>query len=243
MNVHCGEFICYQARGTRKGRFVSHQNFSVFRFDSTFKVLLPIMQQSLYQKFFPEAFTLETPRAILRLMKKEDFEILSPLTKHKDIWTYFTKDLYTDAELKQWMSDAFDDRARFVRVPLVVIDKDVNQVAGCTSFGNISFYDKRIEIGWTWLAPEFMSTGLNRHAKFALMSHAFEAMQMERVEIKTDALNERARKAIIKIGMYEEGILRSHMQMHSNRRRDSVYYSIIRDEWAAVKSRFFNDLS
>lgn len=201
------------------------------------------MQQQLYQKYFPENFTLETPRVLLRLMKREDIDVLSPLTKHEDIWKFFTKDLQTDAELKQWIDDALNDRARFIRMPFVVIDKDVNQVAGCTSFGNISFYDKRIEIGWTWMAPEFMGTGLNRHAKFALMSHAFEAMQMERVEIKTDVLNERSRKAIIKIGMYEEGVLRSHQQMHSNRRRDTIYYSIIRDEWLAVKKRFFNDLA
>lgn len=200
------------------------------------------MQQELYQKYFPDSFTLETPRVLLRLMKKEDFDVLSPLTKHEDMWVHFTKDLYSDDELKKWIDDALSDRARFIRVPFVVIDKDVNQVAGCTSFGNISFFDKRIEIGWTWLAPEFMSTGLNRHAKFALMSHAFEAMQMERVEIKTDVLNERSRKAIIKIGMFEEGVLRSHQQMHSNRRRDTIYYSIIRDEWLAVKQRFFNDL-
>ena len=88
-----------------------------------------------------------------------------------------------------------------------------------------------------------MGTGVNRHAKFALMSHAFEALQMERVEVKTDYLNERARKALIKIGMYEEGVLRSHMQMFNNRRRDTIYYSIIRDEWPEVKKRFFSDLA
>lgn len=200
------------------------------------------MQKELYQKFFPDSFTLETPRVLLRLLRHEDYDLLRPLTKDHDIWKFFTKNLYEDAELKLWIEDALEGRRNFNRMPFLVIDKDVNQVAGSTSFGNISFYDKRIEIGWSWLGTEFMGTGLNRHAKFALMSHAFEAMQMERVEIKTDVLNERSRKAILKIGMYEEGILRSHQQMHSNRRRDTVYYSIIRDEWLAVKMRFFSDL-
>jgi RimJ/RimL family protein N-acetyltransferase len=63
------------------------------------------------------------------------------------------------------------------------------------------------------------------------------------VEIKTDVLNQRARKALLKIGMYEEGVLRSHQQMHSNRRRDTIYYSIIRDEWVNVKKLFFSDLA
>ena len=88
-----------------------------------------------------------------------------------------------------------------------------------------------------------MGTGVNHHAKFALLSFAFEAMKMERVEIKTDNLNERAKMALVKIGMKAEGVLRSHMQMHSNRRRDSIYYSMLREEWETVKLLFFADLS
>jgi len=201
------------------------------------------MQQELYQKFFPDDFTLETPRVLLRLLKVEDFASLQPLAKNEDIWKYFTKQLSSDEELKKWIEDALNERKSFIRMPFIVIDKDTNTICGSTSFGNISFFDKRIEIGWSWLGVDFMGTGVNRHAKFALMSHAFEAMGMERVEIKTDVLNQRARKALLKIGMYEEGVLRSHQQMHSNRRRDTIYYSIIRDEWINVKKLFFSDLA
>ena len=201
------------------------------------------MQQDNYQRAFPDHFTLETPRVLLRLLKAEDFDALKKLTKDHDIWSYFTVDLYDDGELKKWMEEAFSSRKSFTRMPFVVIDKDSNEICGSTSYGNISFYDKRIEIGWSWLGVQHMGTGVNRHAKFALMSHAFEALQMERVEVKTDYLNERARKALIKIGMYEEGVLRSHMQMFNNRRRDTIYYSIIRDEWPEVKKRFFSDLA
>lgn len=201
------------------------------------------MQQELYQKFFPDDFTLETPRVLLRLLKVEDFTSLQPLTKDEDIWKYFTTKLSSDEELKKWIEDAMNGRKSFIRMPFIVIDKDTNTICGSTSYGNISFLDKRIEIGWSWLGVDFMGTGVNRHAKFALMSHAFEAMSMERVEVKTDVLNQRARKALLKIGMYEEGVLRSHQQMHSNRRRDTIYYSIIRDEWINVKKLFFSDLA
>ena len=201
------------------------------------------MQQELYQKFFPDDFTLETPRVLLQLLKTEDFASLQPLTKNEDIWKYFTKELSTDEELKIWIEAALNERKSFIRMPFIVIDKDTNTICGSTSYGNISFFDKRIEIGWSWLGVDFMGTGVNRHAKFALMSHAFEAMGLERVEIKTDVLNQRARKALLKIGMYEEGVLRSHQQMHSNRRRDTIYYSIIRDEWVNVKKLFFSDLA
>ncbi len=201
------------------------------------------MQQELYQKFFPDDFTLETPRVLLRLLKVEDFTSLQPLTKNEDIWKYFTTQLSSDEELKKWIEEALNARKSFIRMPFTVIDKDTNTICGSTSYGNISFLDKRIEIGWSWLGVDFMGTGVNRHAKFALMSHAFEAMGLERVEIKTDVLNQRARKALLKIGMYEEGVLRSHQQMHSNRRRDTIYYSIIRDEWINVKKLFFSDLA
>jgi RimJ/RimL family protein N-acetyltransferase len=201
------------------------------------------MQQENYQKYFPDDFTLETPRVQLRLLKPEDVHALKILAKNADIWKYFTFDLSDDTALMNWIDEALAGRRVFNRMPFLIIDKDNNQICGSTSYGNISFYDKRIEIGWSWLGIDFMGTGVNRNAKFALLSHAFEAMQMERVEVKTDYLNERARAALLKIGMYEEGVLRSHMQMHSNRRRDTVYYSIIRDEWLAVKKRFFPDLA
>ena len=201
------------------------------------------MQQENYQKFFPDDFTLETPRVQLRLLKPEDIHSLKTLSKITDIWKYFTFDLSDDTALMNWIDEALAGRRAFNRMPFLIIDKDSNQICGSTSYGNISFYDKRIEIGWSWLGIDFMGTGVNRNAKFALLSHAFEAMQVERVEVKTDYLNERARAALLKIGMYEEGVLRSHMLMHSNRRRDTVYYSIIRDEWLAVKKRFFPDLA
>lgn len=204
--------------------------------------LLLIMQQEMYQKFFPDSFTLETPRVLLQLLKQEDFSSLQVHTKNADIWKYFTFDLSDDTELKKWISEALAARKAFSRMPFIVIDKHSNEICGSTSYGNISFYDKRIEIGWSWLGVSFMGTGVNQHAKFALLSHAFEAMKFERVEIKTDYLNERARAALRKIGMFEEGVLRSHMQMHSNRRRDTIYYSIIREEWPSVKQRFFSEI-
>jgi RimJ/RimL family protein N-acetyltransferase len=84
--------------------------------------------------------------------------------------------------------------------------------------------------------------GVNKHAKFALLSYAFGVMKMERVEIKTDNLNERAKAALLKVGMIPEGVLRSHMQMHSNRRRDTIYFSILKSEWEERRARFFPEM-
>jgi RimJ/RimL family protein N-acetyltransferase len=195
-----------------------------------------------YQKYFPDHFTLETPRVLLRLMTQQDFDVLLPLTKDREIWKYFPNDLSDEQEFSTWMQKLFSERTQEIRMPFVVIDKHSNEVCGCTSYLNISFYDKRLEIGSTWLGTSFMGTGVNREAKFALLSFAFEVMKMERVEIKTDNLNERAKAALLKVGMKPEGVLRSHMQMHDNRRRDSIYFSIIRNEWEERKMHFFPEM-
>jgi len=195
-----------------------------------------------YKKFFPSSFSLETPKAILRLLDPADLTQLSLLTKNEEIWKFFTKDLSDDSSLEQWIAEALTERTAGKRMPFTIIDRDTKIICGSTSYGNISFYDKRVEIGWSWLGTAYMGTGVNRHAKFALLSFALEVMKMERVEVKTDNLNERAKAALLKIGMKPEGVLRSHMQMHSNRRRDSIYYSIIKEEWEKVKALFFGDL-
>jgi len=200
------------------------------------------MTDTPFKNYFSDGFMLETSRVILKPMKPDDFEALDPLTKDPDIWTWFNKDLSRPGELKAWMDEAFLLKKAEVRMPLVIIDQDTKQLCGCTSFGNISFYDKRIEIGWTWLGKEFIGMGINRQAKFALLSFAFEVMKMERVEIKTDVLNERSKAAILKVGLIPEGVLRSHMQMHSDRRRDTIYFGILRNEWAERKQSFFSDM-
>ena len=198
--------------------------------------------QPEYGKFFSEGFMLETSRVILRPMKPEDFDALEPLTHDTEIWTWFKQDLSKPGELKSWMNEAFEGKAAGTRMPLVILDQDTKQICGCTSYGNISFEDNRVEIGWTWLGKEYMGTGINRQAKFALLSYAFETMKMERVEIKTDAANERSKAAILKVGLIPEGILRSHMQMHSNRRRDTMYFGLLRNEWDERKQSFFSDM-
>ncbi len=197
---------------------------------------------SEYEHFFPAGFQLETPRVVLRLLQPDDVDHFLPLAQNKEIWKYFVKELDDPQELHSWVYVALQERAQHKRMPFTVIDKDTHEVCGSTSFLNISFYDKRIEIGSTWLGTPFIGTGVNRQAKFALLCYAFEVMKMERVEIKTDNLNERSKSALLKVGMVPEGVLRSHMQMHSNRRRDSIYFSIIRNEWEERKMQFFPDL-
>ena len=195
-----------------------------------------------FDSYFPANFSLETNKVLLRPMEEQDVEKYMQITQSEVLWKYFTKELNDEAQLRSWMQEALHDRATGKRVPFTVIKKDSGAVCGSTSYGNISFYDQRLEIGWTWVGESFLGSGVNHHCKYALLRYAFETMQFLRTEIKTDYLNGRARQALRNIGATEEGVLRSHMKMPHGRRRDSVYYSILNSEWEGVKQRFFRNM-
>lgn len=195
-----------------------------------------------YQRFFPDSFTLETPRVLLRFITPEDYGNLLPLTKEKAMWAYFRNDLSDENSFKSWIEMLWREKQEEKRAPFILIDKHTNEVCGSASYKSISFPDKRIEIGSVWLGTAFMGTGIIRPAFFALFSYAFEVMKMERVEVRVDNLNERAKAAYLKVGMIPEGILRSVEVVHGNRRRDVLYFSILRGEWEERKQSFFSEM-
>lgn len=111
------------------------------------------------------------------------------------------------------------------------------ELAGTTRYGDLRSQDSGLEIGWTWLHPRHMRTGVNPRMKRLLLAHAFEQMQMERVQLKTDIRNVRSQGAIAKLGATREGVLRSHMRRPDGTMRDTVMFSITRKEWPGVKAR------
>jgi RimJ/RimL family protein N-acetyltransferase len=185
---------------------------------------------------------LETDKVLLRPLQHLDIAAFSNIVNDPSLWDYFTLLLDDPAQLQQWVEIALREREEGKRIPFTIIEKATGAICGSTSFGNISYVDQRIEIGWSWLGKQFQGTGINFHAKFSLLSYAFDVLDWERVEIKTDNLNERSKQALRKIGATEEGVLRSHMQMPKNRRRDSVYFSIIKNEWAPIKNSIFKEI-
>lgn len=190
----------------------------------------------------PNNLILETSRVLLRPVSADDLSHFHALSQDIEMWAYFTLNLSDEKQLKQWLDAALHEMQTDTRRPFTIIDKDSGRIAGSTSIGNISYHDLRLEIGWSWLGKEFRSSGLNRHAKFAMMRYAFGEIGFERVEFKTDVLNERAKQGLRKIGGTEEGILRSHMTVWNNRRRTSVYFSVLKDEWPGVKQKLFSDI-
>ena len=187
-------------------------------------------------------FTLETNKVLLRPLEESDFDAFFALAQDEDAWKYFTLNLANKEHLKKWMDATLADKAANTKRPFTIIEKTSNKIAGSMSLLNISMHDLRLEIGASWLGKEFRSTDVNRHAKYSLMKYAFDELHFERVEFKTDVLNGRARRGLEKIGGKEEGVFRNHMTMWNNRRRDSVYYSVIKKEWQALKQTTFKDI-
>lgn len=192
---------------------------------------------------FKEEIVLENNFVILKPLEFKDFKGLKEVALDPEIWQYMPLTyLVQPGDLHEYIKKARKQRRQSLRYPFVIIDKLSGDIAGSTSYGNISLVDKRLEIGWTWLGKKYQGSGINKHCKFLLLKYAFETLAFERVELKTDVLNHRSRKAIQKIGAIEEGILRSHTLMNGGRRRDTVYYSILKEEWSAVKANNFKDL-
>jgi len=158
------------------------------------------------------------------------------------LWQITVNDGSTPEGMRRWAESALEDQRRGVAVPFATVLRETGQVVGGSRFGNISEPDRRAEIGWTWIAPAWQRTAVNTEAKYLMLRQAFEVWGLVRVEFKTDALNTQSRAALLRIGAREEGTFRKHALTWTGRWRDSVYFSILDDEWPAVKTRLASRL-
>lgn len=187
--------------------------------------------------FYPE---LENKRVYLRPLQETDIELLRPLAlAQPQLFKFMSAMIQNDDDLRAFIELALLDREEERSIPFLITDKSSGTIAGSTRYGNLDERNKKVEIGWTWIAEEFHNTGLNKAMKFLMLQYAFETLDMNRVEIKTNEKNERSRRAIESIGGRFEGILRSHMVNSDGTVRNTVYYSIIKEEWPEVKERIF----
>ncbi len=141
------------------------------------------------------------------------------------------------AAVPEFLKIAENMAAAKTAVPFCTLDRDTGLPIGSTRFGNIDAAHKRVEIGWTFLVPSHQRSGANREAKYLMLRYAFETLGCIRVELKTHHLNQQSRTAIAALGGIEEGILRNHMIMSDGSFRHSVVFSILPEEWPAVKAR------
>jgi RimJ/RimL family protein N-acetyltransferase len=147
----------------------------------------------------------------------------------------------TRDELGAWLEEALDAARAEREIPLVTISHKAG-IVGSTRFMALRPEHRSVEIGWTWLHPSAWRTGANAEAKLLMLTHAFDRWGCRRVELKTDALNERSRGAIEALGASFEGIHRQHMLVRGGENRDTAWYSILDDEWPEVRARLLERL-
>jgi RimJ/RimL family protein N-acetyltransferase len=146
------------------------------------------------------------------------------------------------AEFEDFNARVLDEQAHGLSVPFATFQRKPIQIVGTTRYMNMDLANRKVEIGSTWIAPEWQRTVINTEAKFLMLRHAFEVWNCVRVELKTDALNQRSRNAILRLGAKEEGTLRKHLLTWNGRQRDSVYFSILDTEWPQIKTRLESKL-
>lgn len=152
-----------------------------------------------------------------------------------DIFRWIPYSMQSPEDFRKLVAKIFGEQERGESVAFATVERRSGRVIGSTRFMNIDRRNRRVEIGSTWIAPAWQRTAVNTEAKYLMLRHAFEVWGCIRVELKTDALNQKSRNAILRLGAREEGTLRAHLVTWTGRVRDTVYFSILDSEWPAVK--------
>jgi len=156
---------------------------------------------------------------------------------HEEIFRWYPWSMRTAVDFTQYVERVLAEQNTELSVAFATVVRESGEVVGSTRFMNIDATNRHVEIGSTWIVPAWQRTGVNTEAKYLMLRHAFEFWRCVRVELKTDALNQQSRSAILRLGAKEEGRLRKHVITWSGRVRDSVYFSIVDTEWPEVKAR------
>lgn len=174
--------------------------------------------------------TLTGERISLEPLGETHYEALRSAAGDPAVWEYLP--IIGSQEFDRWWNAAFTEANRICFAVRRLAD---NAVVGSTSYLADIPAHSRVEIGWTWYIPEVQGTAVNPEAKLLLLQNAFDIAGYQRVELKTDSRNAKSNAAILKLGATKEGVLREHMWMPRGYWRDTVYYSIVRAEWPAVR--------
>lgn len=189
--------------------------------------------------------TLEGNTVRLSPIRREHWQALWEVAKDslEETFRWIPSRMSSPEDFQAWMDKTLAEQDRGESVAFVTLELTSDRIVGSTRFMNIDVANHRVEIGWTWIAPAWQRTAVNTEAKYLMLRHAFEEWKCARLELKTDALNQKSRNAILRIGAKEEGTLRKHVLTWTGRYRDSVYFSILDTEWPEVKARLESKLA
>ena len=185
-----------------------------------------------------EPVTLEGRHVRLEPLSPERHgDALAAVGLDPDLWRWTIVKVESAADLGRYVEAALAEQAAGRALPFATVERAGGRVVGCTRFMAIAVRHRRVEIGSTWVAKPWQRTAINTEAKYLMLCHAFETWGCLRVELKTDTRNERSRQAMRRLGFVEEGVYRKHMITERGEVRDTVYFSVVDDEWPALKVR------
>ena len=186
---------------------------------------------------------LESHGVRLEPMASHHSEGLFEIGQQADDWLYMPRPCFRSlADTQAWVEDAMALANEGTHISFTIIDNHTHRIAGSSRYLAIVPEHRRLEIGYTWIGQAYQRSHVNTATKLCLLSHAFETLGMVRVEFKADARNTRSQQALLRLGATQEGIFRKHMTAHNKHIRDSVYFSIIDDEWPELKARLESKL-
>ena len=183
-----------------------------------------------------ESITLEGKYVRLEPLSIMHHAALSEVALDEELWRWMPAQVRTPDEMRRFIEQALKLRAEGTTLAFAIIYKPTNSVAGSSRFLSIDTHNRHVEIGATFVGKQWQRTPVNTEVKYLMLRHAFETWHCLRVEFKTDALNEKSRAALTRIGAKEEGIFRNHILCADGRVRNSVYFSITDREWPAIKA-------
>jgi len=170
-------------------------------------------------------------------LEEKHFKALEILATDQKIWEFIPVDMRTPEKRLHAFANALLEREKGSQFAFVIFNKQESKIIGSTRLMNIEENHRKLEIGWTWLHPDYWATAINLECKLLLLTYCFEKLRAIRVQLKTDENNIRSRKAIQKIGAQYEGILRHDWIRDNGTIRNSAYFSIIHSEWENAKEK------
>ncbi|MBZ0257981.1 GNAT family N-acetyltransferase [bacterium] len=187
--------------------------------------------------FDPQPIVLSGNRVRLEPLVLSHSPDLLRAGQDENLWLYMPcPKQNTVKETEAWISDALAAQEKGSEVAFVIIDADANKVIGSTRYLDIHRIDRNLEIGWTWLAADVHGSTVNPECKLLLMQHAFETLGAVRVQLKCDERNLRSQRAMEKLGFVREGVLRKTRLCWDGHIRNTVYFSVLEEEWPQVKT-------
>ncbi|KUY78673.1 GCN5 family acetyltransferase [Burkholderia cepacia] len=182
-------------------------------------------------------------RVELRSLERSDRQALLDAAADGRLWNLKVTVVPGPDTIDAYIDTALQGRSAGTVMPFTIVDRASGRAIGSTRFWKIDRKNRKLEIGHTWLSESAQRTRANTEAKWLLLGYAFDVLQCVRVQFTTDELNEKSRAAILRLGAKQEGIVRHERIMPDGRKRNSVRFSIIDDEWPEVRARLMAKLA